>query len=40
MKLEDLEAKLGIANMGEEEKLALVKDIQANIPALKAEQRS
>ena len=39
MKLEDLEAKLGIANMGEEEKLALVKDIQANIPALKAEQR-
>jgi sugar lactone lactonase YvrE len=34
-----LEAKLGIANMGEEEKLALVKDIQANIPALKAEQR-
>jgi hypothetical protein len=39
MKLEDLEAKLGIANMGEEEKLALVKSIQANIPALKAEQR-
>ena len=39
MKLEDLEAKLGIANMGEEEKLALVKDIQANIPALKVEQR-
>jgi hypothetical protein len=40
MKLEDLEAKLGIANMGEEDKLALVKDIQANLPALKAEQRS
>jgi hypothetical protein len=39
MKLEDLEAKLGIANMGEEDKLALVKDIQANLPALKAEQR-
>jgi hypothetical protein len=38
MKLEDLEAKLGIANMSEEEKLALVKDIQANLPALKAEQ--
>jgi len=39
MKLEDLETKLGIANMGEEEKLALVKDIQANLPALQAEQR-
>ena len=39
MKLEDLEAKLGVADMSEEEKLALVKDIQANIPALKAEQR-
>lgn len=39
MKLEDLETKLGIANLGEEEKLALVKDIQANLPALKAEQR-
>ena len=39
MKLKDLEAKLGIANMGEEDKLALVKDIQANLPALKAEQR-
>lgn len=38
MKLEDLEAKLGIADMSEEEKLALVKDIQANLPALKAEQ--
>jgi hypothetical protein len=39
MKLEDLETKLGIADLGEEEKLALVKEIQANIPALKAEQR-
>jgi hypothetical protein len=40
MKLEDLEAKLGIdPNMGEEEKLALVKEIQDNIPALRAEQR-
>jgi hypothetical protein len=39
MKLEDLETKLGIADMGEEDKLALVKEIQANIPALKAEQR-
>jgi len=40
MKLEDLEAKLGIdPNMGEEDKLALVKEIQANIPALRAEQR-
>lgn len=38
MKLEDLEARLGISDLSEEEKLALVKDIQANLPALKAEQ--
>jgi hypothetical protein len=38
MKLEDLEAKLGISDLSEAEKLALVKDIQANLPALKAEQ--
>jgi hypothetical protein len=38
MKLEDLESKLGISDLSEEEKLALVKDIQANLPALKAEQ--
>lgn len=40
MKLEDLEAKLGISDLSEADKLALVKDIQANLPALKAEQRS
>jgi hypothetical protein len=38
MKLEDLEAKLGISDLSEAEKLALVKDIQANLPALRAEQ--
>jgi hypothetical protein len=38
MKLEDLEAKLGISDLSEAEKLALIKDIQANLPALKAEQ--
>lgn len=38
MKLEDLEAKLGISDLSEAKKLALVKDIQANLPALKAEQ--
>ena len=38
MKLEDLEAKLGISDLSEADKLALVKDIQANLPALKAEQ--
>ena len=38
MKLEDLEAKLGISDLSEADKLALIKDIQANLPALKAEQ--
>jgi hypothetical protein len=38
MKLEDLETKLGISGLSEEGKLALVKDIQANLPSLKAEQ--
>ena len=36
MKLEDLEAKLGISpNLSDEDKLALVKDLQANLPSLK-----
>ena len=36
MKLEDLEAKLGISSdLSDEERLALVKDLQANLPSLK-----
>jgi len=36
MKLEDLEAKLGISSdLSDEERLALVKDLQTNLPSLK-----